>query len=59
MTKEEHFVPMEMLRETSKCLEPKFKETSVKKMYKDYLWQLQEHLLAKLGMEDKGGMLEQ
>lgn len=59
MTKEDHFVPIEVLREKSKCLEPLFKKTGSKRLYKEYVWYLQEHLLDKLGLEDKGGLLEQ
>ena len=59
MAKEDHFVPMEMLRQKSKCLEPFFKKAGMKRLYKQYVWYLQEHLLDKLGMEDKGGILEQ
>ena len=59
MSKEDHFVPMEMLREKSKCLEPFFKNPGIKRLYKEYVWYLQEHLLDQLGMEDKGGILEQ
>ena len=59
MSKEDHFVPMEMLRMKSKCLEPFFKKVGVNKLYKEYIWYLQEHLLGKLGMKDEGGILEQ
>ena len=59
MPKEDHYVPMEMLRHASKCLEPYFKEAETKRLYKQYIWYLQEHLLEKLGMKDKGGLLEQ
>ena len=59
MTREDHFVPMEMLRKKSKCLEPLFKNPATKRLYKEYVWYLQEHLLDKLGMKDKGGILEQ
>lgn len=59
MTKEDHFVPMEMLRQKSKCLESMFEDNRTKQLYKDYIWHLQEPLLDKLGMKDKGGILEQ
>lgn len=59
MTKEDHFVPMEMLRLKSKCLEPFFEENGMKRLYKEYVWYLQEHLLDKLGKEDNGGIQDQ
>ncbi|XP_028399317.1 endoplasmic reticulum aminopeptidase 1-like [Dendronephthya gigantea] len=59
MPKEDHFVPMKMLRQKSKCLEKHFKTASLRKLYKEYIWYLQEHLLEKLGLEDKGGTLDQ
>ncbi|XP_046858481.1 aminopeptidase Ey-like isoform X1 [Xenia sp. Carnegie-2017] len=58
MDKEDHYVPMEMMRLKSKCLQPLFKDTRMKNLYKQYLWYLQEHLLDKLGLEDNGGLLE-